>query len=58
MNKEFLSKILSTTDVMELVLLREQLVLEASRPEMSWDSRMDIYKKVERINERIYQLEG
>lgn len=57
MNKEFLSKLLSITDVMELVLLREQLVLEASRSEISWDSRMAIYKKVELINERIFQLE-
>ncbi len=57
MSGEFFSKVMSISDVSTLEALREQLILEASTPELDWPSRMNVYSKVQMIIERIMQLE-
>jgi hypothetical protein len=53
----FLSFVKSNTDVNALLKLREELKDRVTTPELNWQSRMDIYKKVQLITERIEHLQ-
>jgi hypothetical protein len=53
----FLRFVKSNTDVNALLKLREELKDRVTSPELNWQSRMDIYKKVQLITERIEQLQ-
>ncbi len=58
MNGEFFTKVLSTTDGSALELLRDQLVKEACAAHVNWQSRAEIYQKIQVINERLMQLDN
>lgn len=53
----FFWQIAHIADVHSLESLSDQLVSEAADQNLTWSERMEIYKKLPMINERIKQLE-
>ncbi len=57
MNGEFYAKVLATTDGSALELLRDQLVKEVCAAHVNWQTRAEVYQKIQVINERLMQLD-
>jgi hypothetical protein len=57
MSGEFLLQVFSTFDGSALELLRDQLLKEACAANVNWQSRVEVYKKIQVINERLMQLD-
>jgi len=58
MNNYFLLELNSISDIDRLVAIRDQLVKQAAAPEVTWESRMMIYYKIQMIIQRIIQIES
>lgn len=58
MGIKFFWQISHIADVHSLESLRDELVSEAADHNLTWCERMEIYKKLLIINERIKQLES
>jgi hypothetical protein len=45
-------------DVRGLIVLKEEIKNRVMDPELSWEERMELYKKVQQLNEKITKLLG
>jgi hypothetical protein len=54
----FYLHVISLTDIEELERLKEELKDQVVHPDLNWQERMELYKRVQFIMERIRYLQG
>ncbi|RXT06255.1 hypothetical protein [Ammoniphilus sp. CFH 90114] len=55
--RSFIHELHLISDLTQLVDLKEQIKQQVMEKELNWQYRMNLYRKVQLINERIVQLE-
>lgn len=55
--RSFIHELHLISDLTQLVDLKEQIKQQVMEKELNWQYRMNLYRKVQLINERIDQLE-
>jgi hypothetical protein len=54
----FYLHVISLTDIEELERLKEELKDQVVHPDLNWQDRMELYKRVQFIMERLRYLQG